>query len=475
MREVAPTLFFGFRRPLNQAALRAALKANRPQRVGLISRTNFLGDEADWFLSARHGFRACTFLSNPHDGFPGAELLRQLLPNEVAALRMYERIFRGASTGQSYEKRRTLYKEHVAWAYGLLREGGYQRVIFSEIPHHPFPYILHSVGTAMGLDVLFLAQTQVKETFVISESIEQLFEPIQTAYRSLLKREPTPGSSEELEPHLQAEFERRTAEHKPFYMGVADLTWRKRVYQRSKRFFRGDDRLRVHRTIQNGLSYLRARRDAPQANERFVYFPLHLQPEATTSPMGGVYGDQNLAIETLVRALPPGWKVAVKENPAQRLAKRDRGFYEQLGSMDAVHLVSKGESTFDLIERCQAVATITGTAGWEALFRGKPALAFGRAFFRGGPGVITVDDPEELARELRAIEDGTFENATHADLRRFLLAIQSASHHGIVDPVYLRDSTLDFEECVDRYAQALTQMMQRECKGANPSTLAAPA
>jgi len=175
--------------------------------------------------------------------------------------------------------------------------------------------------------------------------------------------------------------------------------------------------------------------------------------------MGGVYVDQNLAIETLARALPAGWKVAVKENPAQRFAKRERDFYEHLEGIPAVHLVSKQENTFDLIERCEAVATITGTAGWEALFRGKPTIAFGRAFYRGGPGVIAVDDPAELASQLRSIEDGTFEHATHEDLRRFLRAIQSASHHGVVDPAYLRDSDLSFGDCVDRYANTLAKIM----------------
>lgn len=461
MPEVPATLFFGFRRPLNQAALKRALATCRPKKVGLVSRSNFLGPEADDFLSARNGFRACTYRANPYAHFPGSHLLEQLLPNEVTALRMYERIFRGASTGQSYNKRRTLYREHVAWAYGLLCEGGYRRLIFSEIPHHPFPYVLHSVASAMGLEVLFLAQIQTKETFVVSESIDGLFEPIEAAYRELLQRAPRAPAKGELEPHLEAEFERRTAEHTPFYMGVSDLSWKKRLYQRSKKFFRGDDRLRLHRTLRNGLAYRQARREAPRPEERFIYFPLHLQPEATTSPMGGVYVDQNLAIETLARALPAGWKVVVKENPAQRFAKRELGFYEHLAGIPAVHLVSKQENTFDLIERCEAVATITGTAGWEALFRGKPSIAFGRAFYRGGPGVISVDDPIELARELHAIEDGTFEVATHDELRRFLLAIQSASHHGIVDPAYLRDCDLSFDECVDRYVDILTAVMGR--------------
>jgi len=453
------TLLFGFRRPLNQRAVGAALDAVRPGRVGLVSRTDFLEGRADEFLSARHGLRACTFAANPYGTFPGADLIERLRPNEVIALRMYERIYRGLRTGQSYEGRRELYLQHVAWAHGLLLAGGYRRLVFSEIPHHPFPYVLHSVARALGLDVRFFAQTQVKDTHVLATGITDLFQPLADAYAGLVEAGGSPPELEDLAPHMQAEFRRRTGDHEPFYMGVSDLTWRKRLYQRSKRFFRADDRLRLHRTLGNGLAYRGARRPAPGPDERFVYFPLHLQPEATTSPMGGVYVDQNLAIETLARALPRGWKIAVKENPAQRLAKRERGFYEQLGSMEAVHLVSKEESTFGLIERCEAVATITGTAGWEALFRGKPSIVFGRAFYRGAPGVIAVDRHGDLKAALEQVEAGTFPAATPAALRRFLQAVGQESHHGVVDTAYLRDSDLTLDESVRRHTEVLIELL----------------
>lgn len=32
-------------------------------------------------------------------------------------------------------------------------------------------------------------------------------------------------------------------------------------------------------------------------NKKYVYFPLHLQPEMTTDAIGGIYRDQILAIE----------------------------------------------------------------------------------------------------------------------------------------------------------------------------------
>jgi hypothetical protein len=76
-----------------------------------------------------------------------------------------------------------------------------------------------------------------------------------------------------------------------------------RLYTFQRRFLRG----RI-RSIPVTRAYRAARRkrgEAPTAETPYVYLPLHLQPEATTSPMGGVFTDQYLALETLVRALPP--------------------------------------------------------------------------------------------------------------------------------------------------------------------------
>ena len=55
------------------------------------------------------------------------------------------------------------------------------------------------------------------------------------------------------------------------------------------------------------------------------------------------------------------------------------------------------ENTISLIKGSVAVATITGTAGWEALFHGKPVIAFGLAWYRWAQGV--TEFKPELAYE----------------------------------------------------------------------------
>ena len=123
-------------------------------------------------------------------------------------------------------------------------------------------------------------------------------------------------------------------------------------------------------------------------NCKYVYFPLHLQPEMTTSLLGGMFCDQVLAIERLRQMLPDDWKIYVKENPKQSYYMRDELFFKRLSLIPNTFFVSREVNTYDLIKNSQFVATITGTAGWEAISGGKCALVFGLAWYRKLPGVF---------------------------------------------------------------------------------------
>jgi hypothetical protein len=124
-------------------------------------------------------------------------------------------------------------------------------------------------------------------------------------------------------------------------------------------------------------------------SSKYVYFPLHLQPELTTSGLGGRFSDQLDAIDELVALIPEGWLVYAKENPKQGCEQRGREFYSRLRSMSRVRYLRKEVDTYKLLEGCQFVATITGTAGWESVTGGKPCLAFGTPWYATIPGVTT--------------------------------------------------------------------------------------
>jgi hypothetical protein len=123
-------------------------------------------------------------------------------------------------------------------------------------------------------------------------------------------------------------------------------------------------------------------------SKSFVYFPLHLQPELTTSALGGAFNDQLDAVERLRALLPVDWYIYLKENPKQGCEHRGLEFYHRLAGLKNVVYLRRDAGSFPLFENCQFVATITGTAGWEAVLGGKNCVVFGLAWYLNMPGVI---------------------------------------------------------------------------------------
>ena len=50
-----------------------------------------------------------------------------------------------------------------------------------------------------------------------------------------------------------------------------------------------------------------------------------------------------------------------------------------------------------------AVVTITGTIGFEAIFKGKPVLAFGPTFYEFFPGVFRIKTNEDCCKAIENI------------------------------------------------------------------------
>ena len=164
-------------------------------------------------------------------------------------------------------------------------------------------------------------------------------------------------------------------------------------------------------------------------NKKFVYFPLHLQPELTTSAIGGVYVDQLLTIERLSKIVPEDWFIYVKENPKQTELMRGKWFFVRLRLIRNVKVVSPDFDTYSLIKNCIFVATITGTAGWEAISGGKNVLVFGNPWYKSLPGVFSYDEDFKL-------EDLLKYKINHDELEKELNLLLCKTGDGIIDESY---------------------------------------
>lgn len=129
----------------------------------------------------------------------------------------------------------------------------------------------------------------------------------------------------------------------------------------------------------------------PDYKRKYIFFPLHFQPEASTCVCAEKYEKQLYYIDSLAKSLPGDTVLYVKEHYVL-LGHRDYQFYKELNKYPNVFLIDPWESSRKLIVNAFAVTTLTGTAGFEAMLLRKPVIIGGHAVYENAPGVIKVDD-----------------------------------------------------------------------------------
>lgn len=162
----------------------------------------------------------------------------------------------------------------------------------------------------------------------------------------------------------------------------------------------------------------------------FVYFPLQLQPELTTSALGDGYADQLSAVEKVRELIPDDWLLYIKENPKQRYRQRGEYFYRRIDRIPGATLVSRGIDTYKLMEKARFTSVVTGTAGWESICSGRPVLVFGRPWYMSFPGVVKFREGLQLSEITETTVDPVELKETFRELTRKMFP-------GVVDPDYI--------------------------------------
>jgi len=160
----------------------------------------------------------------------------------------------------------------------------------------------------------------------------------------------------------------------------------------------------------------------------FVYYPLHTEPETALQTLSPEYFYQLSAIAALSRDLPAGAVLAVKETLAA-LGRRPANFHDQIREFKNVVMLDPVEYGLSVAREASAVATITGTGGFEAAVMGKPVITFGRHnVYNFLPHVMVVEDETSLAGYLAHALGSTFDAAqARLDGARFLQAVIDTS------------------------------------------------
>ncbi len=441
-------LFCGFWQSHHKEALKQHLAKFRYDKVGLVSHENYLEDHDAIFISQREIYKHDTFLGNPDPNLPSREIIEKMQPIETTCLKMMDRNHKSPIKYRRYEFRKRTYLAQLASAYAILKHYKFDQILFSITPHNTFDYIIHNLAQHLGIKSSFFAQIQVKDSFFHANDIENIYGQISDALRS-------ESSGCELPEHLETELSDRQGLTKPFYMNSTGLTWKQRLYRKQKQIFRTHSYIQPLYALPNWIAYQRIPKLTVLPKNNYIYFALHFQPEATTCPLGGIYVDQYFAILMLARSLPSDIDVIVKEHPQQHFWQRFPEFYKVLAAEKNVKFAHLKTDSLELTNNSLAVATITGTVGWEAVFRKKPVFLFGTIFYENLTGIVKVSDQLSISSAINDILNDKFKTATDLEIRQYLRAIYESGFTGVIDEEYFRNSAFSKDHSINEIVKSI--------------------
>lgn len=264
----------------------------------------------------------------------------------------------------------------------------------------------------------FYENPEFEETFIEHQK-EVPTETLETPYQAHLQTRAVLSSTLSL-PGTMKEIGLAVARH---------VYWRLRGYEKARGYMLGETLgflWRRHADLKK-LMPLTVPLSAIESRP-FVYYPLHTEPEAALQALSPEYFYQLSSIAALSRDLPAGTVLAVKETIAA-LGRRPQDFYSQLADFKNVVLLDPTEYGLQVARKASAVATITGSGGFEGAAMGKPVVSFGKHnIYNFLDHVKVIHDERTLKGILDYCLSSSFDrHKAEEDGRRLLDAIKVAS------------------------------------------------
>lgn len=337
----------------------------------------------------------------------------------------------------SYQARFDLFSRHCRFWNHVLTDFKIDAVIAQNFGHQGFDFVALSLSEAKGIPTLIFNETgQFPRVQFIQENVRNLgnFElgkelkkrvsgemiPEDPAFirRSIVSIEKSPDrfgavakfSTSPLGSWLTDLNVRTTQPSVGVILGVLSKKFRRLRSQPVKRLrMVGRTYIRI-RKVRASMSEERLYSRVPDFEVKFVYFPLHFQPEASSSVKGRHFYQLREAVSFIAGHLPDGWSLIVKEHPHQwrRLYSRKTGFFAELSRIPGVQLIPHDCDNNYLVEKSQAVVCVSHSSITAyANSKGIPVISLGHSHFRRSPNYFCVESTEDLTKVFRLVSAGT--------------------------------------------------------------------
>lgn len=461
------------------------------------------------YWDAWRGIFPATISEHYQDYHLDVDLLKDLACYELQAVKIMDRMDPDRHSFPFAERQR-LFRNMLRYWTGCLKSLKVDLVISSIIPHRTYDYALYLVCRHLGIRFLSLYNTVFPGRGIFIRDLAGIDENIKNDYgKYLASGEDLDSISARLNDVIKSKWEKGKKDYGeaiPAYMlrhaktqkansnrFKVGINFLKTFFREQKRFLGGgplsfsdmypywkmkdhsieESRFNVIRYALMKNQALRYKKDladhyrsitvAPDFTKPYVYVAMHYQPEATTNPAGDIFVDHFLIFDVLLKHLPLDWKIYVKENPLQYQAASDGqtnrtiDFFKDAVKYPRISFVPLSTNSFDLIDNSQAVVTITGTVGWEAMVRKKPVIIFGLSWYEEFDGVLKITN-EKDAQKLEDFISGF--RYDEYKLACYLLAIQANS---IVASYYKGSNPFNLpeEESVKNLVNSITRQILR--------------
>jgi len=192
----------------------------------------------------------------------------------------------------------------------------------------------------------------------------------------------------------------------------------------------------------------------------FIFFTLHMEQEHSLLNVAPFYTNQIEVIKNIVKSLPIGYDLVIKEHPSMVSREwRKISDYNLLMSLPNVKVIHPNESPENFLKKCSLIITISGTSAFEGIFYLKPSIIFSDTPFSSLPSVHRIKSFEDLPSMIRKLLPSKIsteelnnyiefvdKNAFDFDHHSFVQDYQDFFHHGgfLVDVEILEEKMKDF-------------------------------
>jgi hypothetical protein len=396
------------------------------------------------------------------------QIISEFFECESVCMKMFDRF--EFWIPMSYEKRKNYYLMYLRIWNSIINEYNINCFIASNIPHEIFDFIIYTIIKKRNGNIFCFTQIEflnrvffVNDIFDYSLFSEKIF------------------------------HEEINAEVTEYYINKKQISkkYKKPFYMKNGISPRGiQKKPQKYITVYNQLA------ENPDYSHKYIYIPLHYQPEMTTSPIAREYVKQELVINILDYYLPQDIALFIKEHPMQtQVSRNDLPHYCKLQTLlrmmrgcikrilkvllfpknifnlkqeiltyissylinnnkillsayniktnnTRIKFIKSNIDSQKLINNSIAVATCTGTATIEALIKEKPVIMFGNFFYQYAPGVKKIANNEDVKNAYEFIQNFSFDENK---LLNFLQSVYNNTHPLVVDQYYSKEVNISID------------------------------